>query len=143
MKVNLRRTDNISVSLLGNARFPTGSEDDLLGSGGFSARGLAILSSRHGDFSPHANVGFLYRNSTVQNNAVLGTLGFDNVITPWATLAVDLVSELQVGNSKLVVPKDVIIEAPFRRTVTPTDIPDMRDDITTRRSASSSRPRRA
>ena len=45
------------------------------------------------------------------------------------TLAADLVSDLQVGDSKLMLPGSVTYEAPFRRTLNPTNIPEMRDDI--------------
>ena len=44
-------------------------------------------------------------------------------------MAADLVSELQVGNSKLHLPSPVHYDAPFNRTVNVTDIPDTRDDI--------------
>jgi hypothetical protein len=129
LKVNLHRTDRAAFSLLADARFPTGSSDDLLGSGAFAARGLGILSARFRDFSPHVNLGYVYRRSAAQNDAVLATAGFDNVLAPWATLAADLVSELQVGRSELRLPGVVAIESPFQRTVQPTTIPDTRDDI--------------
>jgi hypothetical protein len=45
------------------------------------------------------------------------------------TLAVDLVSDLQVGDCKLVLPQTVTYEAPFRRTLNPTNIPAIRDDV--------------
>jgi hypothetical protein len=45
------------------------------------------------------------------------------------TLAADLVSELQVGASNLQLPADVHYDVPFQRTIRPTTIPDMRDDI--------------
>jgi hypothetical protein len=117
------------VALLGDARFATGSEDDLLGAGRFSARGLAVLSARAGAFSPHANVGYLYRGGDFESDAVLGTVGFDHLLAPWATLAVDLISQLQVGDSPLQVPGPVIIQAPYTRTITPSEIPDGRDDL--------------
>ena len=98
------------------------------GSGHLAARGLAILSARFAAFSPHANIGFLYRSGDLQNNAVLATVGFDHLMAPWAALAVDLVSELQVGESKLRLPGTVTYDAPFRRTVEPTNIPNERDD---------------
>ena len=44
-------------------------------------------------------------------------------------LAIELVSELQVGVSKLDVPELVIIDVPFRRLIRPALIPDTRDDI--------------
>jgi hypothetical protein len=129
VKANLRRAEPLSVAVLADVRFPTGSESDLLGSGAFAARGLAILSARFGAFSPHANVGYLHRGGAFETDAVLGTLGFDHLLAPWATLAVDLISQLQVGDSPLQVPDPVVIQAPYVRTITPTTIPDRRDDL--------------
>ena len=129
LKGNLRSTGNTSMGLLLDARFPTGSEKDLLGAGKFSGRGMAIVASRFGDFSPHLNVGYLVRGGDDANDAVLGTVGFDHRLGSGITLAADLVSELQVGDSKLELPQTVHYESPFQRTLNPTDIPDRRDDI--------------
>ena len=129
VKVNVTQSPRTNFSLLGDVRFPTGSEDDLLGSGHLAARGLGILSARFGAFTPHANIGFLFRSGDLQNNAVLATVGFDHVMAPWATMAVDLVSELQVGDSKLRLPGTVTYDLPFRRTLEPTNIPNQRDDL--------------
>ena len=129
IKVNVTRSERSNFSLLGDVRFPTGSADDLLGSGHVAARGLGILSARFGAFSPHANVGFLFRSGDTQNNAVLATVGFDHLMAPWATMAVDLVSELQVGESKLRLPGPVTYDLPFRRTIDVTNIPNERDDL--------------
>jgi hypothetical protein len=129
LKANVRRTGRALFSLMGDARFATGSEDDLLGSGTFAVRGLAIFSAQMGNFAPHFNVGYLYRRSEFQNDALLATAGFDQVIAPWAAIAVDLVSELQVGDEGLRVPDPVIIEAPFHRTIRPALIPNTRDDL--------------
>ena len=129
VKLNLRRGDPVAVGVLADVRFPTGSESDLLGSGAWAARGLAIVSARFGSFSPHANVGYLYRGGDFESDAVLGTVGFDHLLAPWATLAVDLISQLQVGDSPLQVPGPVIIQAPYTRTIIPSEIPDKRDDL--------------
>jgi hypothetical protein len=129
LKANIRQTGRALFSVLGDARFATGSEDDLLGSGTFAVRGLAIFSAQVGDFSPHVNVGYLYRRSELQNDALLATAGFDQVMAPWAAIAIDVVSELQVGSEGLRVPDPVIIEAPFRRVIRPALIPNTRDDI--------------
>ncbi|HEU4719919.1 MAG TPA: hypothetical protein VFS59_01045 [Gemmatimonadaceae bacterium] len=128
-KVNVRQTSEASVAVLFDARFPTGSEEDLLGAGKFAGRALAIIDSRFGDFSPHANVGYLHHAGDGQNDAVLATIGFDQRLRESVTLAADLVSELQVGDSKLDLPGVVTYEAPFRRTLNPTNIPTIRDDI--------------
>lgn len=129
LKVNLREAPNASFAFLVDGRFPTGSEEDLLGSGKFAGRALAIFNSHVGDFSPHVNAGYLHHAGTQQNDAVLGTVGFDDRMAENVTLAADLVTELQVGDSKLHLPAPVNYESPFRRTVIPTNIPEIRDDI--------------
>jgi hypothetical protein len=129
VKVNLRRGEPLSVGVLADVRFPTGSERNLLGSGAFAARGLAIVSAEFGSFSPHANVGYLYRGGAFESDAVLATVGFDHLLAPWATLAVDVISQLQVGDSPLQIPDPVPLESPYHRTITPTVIPDSRDDL--------------
>ncbi|HKO15424.1 MAG TPA: hypothetical protein VJU87_04240 [Gemmatimonadaceae bacterium] len=131
-KISVHQTPVSSFALLADARFATGSSDDFLGSGAFSARGLAILSGRVGAFSPHANVGYAYRarnSSQHWNDAVLATAGFDDLIAQRVTLAADLVSELQVGRSNLTLPPPVTYDLPFHRTVIPTNLPDTRDDV--------------
>jgi hypothetical protein len=128
-KVNLRETPRGGFAILLEGRFPTGSRQDLLGSGKFAGRVLAIFNSRYSDFSPHANVGYLHHAGTQQNDAVLGTIGFDDRMAERVTLAADLVTELQVGDSKLRLPPVVTYDAPFRRTLNPTNIPEIRDDL--------------
>jgi hypothetical protein len=115
--------------LLGEARFATGDAEELLGAGAFAARGLAIVSARIGDFSAHGNGGYLYRADKAANSAILGTIGFDQLISPHVTMAADVVSELQVGRSKLALPGPVQFDYPFKRTVNPTSIPTMADNI--------------
>lgn len=129
MKIALNQDQNARFALLADARFATGSVDDLLGSGEFAIRGLGIISATFGPFSPHANVGYLYRDSEIQNDAVLATVGFDHMLAPWAALAVDVASEFQVGDAKLLIPDPVVVEAPFARTFVPSNIPNIRDDI--------------
>ena len=128
-KVSIRQSARTNIAFLVDARFPTGDSDNLLGAGQFSARGLAIMSSRFGPVSAHANTGYAYRGGGQQNDAVLATAGFDELIAPHVTLAVDLVSELQVGHSKLQLPPPVLYDVPFKRTVNPTSIPDIADDL--------------
>jgi len=60
---------------------------------------------------------------------VLGTIGFDQRLADPITLALDLVTELQVGDSKLPLPRLVTYDFPFRRTLNPTNIPETRDDV--------------
>jgi hypothetical protein len=129
LKGRLHETPRTSAAVLVDARFATGSTADLLGSGAFAARGLVVLTSRMGDVSTHVNAGYAHRGGDRQSDAVLGTVGFDTRLAPMVTLAVDVLSEMQVGESALRLPQAVLYESPFRRTVVPTTIPDTRDDI--------------
>lgn len=129
LKIRLVQTDRTAFAILADGRFATGSESDLLGSGHTSVRGLGIVSARFGGFSPHANVGYVYRTGEMENDAVLATLGFDHVMADWVTLAVDVISDFQVGEPKLTVPDPVALEVPFRRTIASSNIPNRRDDI--------------
>jgi hypothetical protein len=128
-KIRVARNEQTAFAVLGDARFATGSEEDLLGSGEFAVRGLGVVSAQFGAFSPHANVGYLYRSGAMQNDAFLATLGFDHLLADWAALAIDVISEFQVGESKIATPEPVTIDVPFVRSVTTTNIPDTRDDI--------------
>ncbi len=129
LKLNMRQTPDAAFAVLLDGRFPTGSKEDLLGAGRFAGRALIIINSRMGDFSPHLNAGYLHHAGNEQNDAVLGTVGFDHRLSDVFTLAADLVTELQVGDSKLPLPGIVTYEAPFRRTLNPTNIPEIRDDV--------------
>ena len=129
LKVNVRQTENSGLALLFDGRFPTGDPADLLGAGRFAGRLLAVLSSTVGAFSPHLNTGFLYTADKSRNQVVLATAGFDQVLAKGLTLAADVAGEFQVGESKLRLPGPVTYNAPFKRTIDPTSIPDIRDDI--------------
>ena len=131
-KIGVHESQQSSLALLGEARFATGSANDLLGAGGWSARALAILSGRINAFSPHLNAGYVYHSrgaDRLWNDAVLATVGFDHLMTEHVTIAAELVSELQVGDSKLVLPPEVLFDTPFERSIRPTTIPDRRDDL--------------
>jgi len=128
-KVNLNASPHSNFSLLADARLPTGNADDFLGAGAFQFRGLAVLSGRFGPFTPHFNGGFFYRSDQSENNALLATAGFDQLMADWATLAVDVISEWQLGDNKLIIPPPVTITQPFLRTIDPTNIPNGRDNL--------------
>lgn len=128
-KIRLVQGERSGFAVLAEARFATGSEEDFLGSGDASIRGLGVISARFGAFSPHANVGYTRRTGDLRTDAVLVTGGFDHALARWATLAVDVLAELQAAESKLTVPGPVTLDVPFTRTITPTNIPNRRDDI--------------
>ena len=129
VKLNLQHGDRASLAVLADGRFPTGSEDDLLGAGQFSGRAVGILSARFGLFAPHANLGYLYRAGGDRNDAVIATVGFDHMLAPSVTLAMDVVSQLQVGDNKFLLPESIRFDQPFQRTVRTSSIPNSRDDL--------------
>ena len=129
LKVNVSQSKSFGAAILLDGRFPTGDEQNLLGSGKFSGRGLAIVSARFGTLAPHLNFGYVFRDAKLSNNSVVATAGFDNAVSGWATMAFDLLSEWQLGDSKLQIPGPVQYQAPFPHVVNPTNIPDQRDDF--------------
>ena len=129
IKFKVSESSRSGFAVLLDARFPTGASEDLLGTGHFAARALAIVSSRFGDFTPHANVGYLMRTGKTENDALLATIGFDHRMAPWATLAADLISEFQVGDNKFRLPATVHYQSPFTRTIEPSSIPEIRDNL--------------
>ena len=124
-KWNAYSTEKYGVSVMGDARLPTGSTEDLTGSGKLSLRGLVVGSAVFGSFSPHVNAGYFMRGG--YNDYLLGTLGFDQPLSDWATLAVDVISEWQVGENALELPGEVTFTYPVERHVTPTNIPNIDD----------------
>ena len=129
IKINLGQSEKLGAALLTDIRFATGNENDLLGSGFTSARAMAVGSAQFGDFAPHINLGYLARGGVSQNDAFIATLGFDNLVSSWATVAADLISEWQIGDSPVELPGDIVFIAPFARRVPSISIPNRRENI--------------
>lgn len=127
-KVNLMDDGRSQIALLGDVRLPTGDEENLLGAGELSARALGIASTRIGDFVPFANLGYRYWAGGVANDALLATVGFDQLLGPRTSFAASLISEFQVGESVHRLPDPVTVVGEFARVVRPAELPDIRDD---------------
>jgi hypothetical protein len=128
VKINLGGSDR-GIGLLTEARFPTGDENEFLGSGEYALRFLGVASARYGNFSPHLNAGYLWRSGESLTDAVLTTAGFDQLLAPWATLAVDLIGQWQANKNPLTLPPTVHFSLPNQRTANPTNIPARPDNI--------------
>jgi hypothetical protein len=128
IKFNVAQTSNFGAALLTDVRFPTGDEENLLGSGATAVRAVGILAGQFGSFSPHVNAGYLVRTDTLENDALLLTVGFDNLMSPWATAAVDLISEWQVGDNKITLPGSTQYDVPFVRIIQATPLVDRRQN---------------
>ncbi len=129
IKINLGQSRSVGAAILGDVRFPTGEESNLLGSGATTVRGLAIVAAQFSSFSPHINAGYLARTGARQNDAILATIGFDQLMTPWATLAFDLISEWQLGENKIQLPGEAVYEFPRPRRVQTTTVPEKRENV--------------
>lgn len=126
-KWSAQSSNSHGLALMMDARLPTGSEEDLTGSGHLALRGLLLASTLLGDFAPHVNLGYSLRTGARQNDAILATAGFDQPLSDWATIALDVVSEWQVGDNTLVLPGAVTYLFPVERTLTPTNVPNIKD----------------
>lgn len=102
-KLRLTATESrLGAALLADVRVPTGREEDFLGSDGWWVQGLGVLSlAPVGGFSPHLNLGGVFRTSDGERSALLGTMGFDHRTSGRLTLAAELLSQLPLGNSPL------------------------------------------
>jgi hypothetical protein len=59
-------------------------------------------------FTPHANIGYLYRSSDSLNSSVLTAVGFDALVASHFTLAGDVVGQFPVGTDKITLPKPAV-----------------------------------
>jgi hypothetical protein len=132
LKVRVAQRSRTAVALLADVRAPTGDERDFIGAADWAVRGYGVVSMQFGSFSPHLNVGYVWRGNSpagVADDAALATIGFDQAFTSWATLSADVVSELQLGGSVFQAPPPVTFTAPFVRTVRPLEVPEGRDNL--------------
>ncbi len=129
LKINLAQSNTLGIALMGEVRFATGDEADLLGSGSTAVRTLAAIAASFDRFSPHINFGYFARTGEFQSDGILLTAGFDQAVTDWATVAFDLVSEFQVGDNKIVLPEPIQFSTPFAREVQTSSFPSRRADV--------------
>ena len=126
-KFNLVQSPIGGAAFLADVRLPTGKQDDLLGTGETSVISWFITSLTLKQFTPHANIGYIYRSGENQNSGVLSAVGFDALIASPFTLAADVVGQFPVGTDKLTLPKPAVY---IDGTVVPrTNIPNGKDDI--------------
>jgi hypothetical protein len=126
LKWGMVSSPRFSMALLADVRFPTGDEANLLGAGHYSARGVLVASSHFGSFSPHVNLGYLYRDGEGVNDQVITWGGFDQLVAPWATMAVDILANWELGEP-FQVPGPVDYTQPFAHSIDRTTVPNSHD----------------
>ncbi|MEM7415107.1 MAG: hypothetical protein AAF389_06400 [Gemmatimonadota bacterium] len=129
MKINLGQSDRMGAALLAEVRLPTGDEENLLGSGNTLIRAQGIYSAQLGTFSPHLNLGFQASGNEAVNDKLLVLTAFDNLLTDWATLAVAVEAEIDVGSATFALPDPIVITTPFERVIPATNIPSQSADL--------------
>ncbi|MBT8337467.1 MAG: transporter [Gemmatimonadetes bacterium] len=128
MKVNLLQTATNAFAILGEVRLPTGDEENFLGGGETVVRAMGVFSSRQGNFTPHLNAGILFRTGDVNTQGVIFNAGFDQLLSPKATLAIDVLGNFQVGEG-FEFPTEVVYDVPAGQRVDLTNVPDVSDSI--------------
>ena len=129
VKINLGQGSTMGAALLGEFRFATGDEENLLGVGSNQIRVTALYSAQLGTFSPHLNVGYAARQGETQRDGLFIQGVFDNLVTDWATVAAGIEGEFQLGESKFVLPETIQLQAPFERQFAATNIPNKEGDL--------------
>lgn len=130
-KYNFHQGGQTAVSVLAEVRLPTGREEDFLGTGETNVRGMLIVGTTVGTFSPHLNVGFDYRASDLDLNEFELALGLEQQIGEQVTLVVDWMGEFEIGDpiDELQFPEPTEIGTDeIIKTVESTNIPNIARD---------------
>jgi hypothetical protein len=102
------------LAFLADVRFPTGDEEDLLGSGAWGVKPLVVLSWELGRFSPHLNVGYQWNGESVLGGDIAAGVkedmpdqflyagGADIGVHKHLTFVVDLIGQKVVDAPRLV-----------------------------------------
>ena len=126
-KFNLVQSPIGGAAFLADVRLPTGKQENLMGTGKASVISWFITSLTLKQFTPHADIGYVYRAGTTENSGVLSAVGFDALIAAPFTLAGDVVGQFPVGTNKVTLPKPAVF---IDGTVVPrTNIPNGSDNI--------------
>lgn len=142
-KLHAYQGQSYDIGLLAEMRIATGKEEDFLGSGDGSFKGLLIASTSSGYFSPYGNLGFEVRSGELNRDRFFVGLGFDQKLSDLFTLAVEWTGEFETGEqpAELTFPDEVPILGPVgatpstvSQTVQPTNIPSYENDHITNAS---------
>jgi len=107
------RSGPTSLAFALDVRFPTGDEEDLLGSGAWGAKPIIIFSWALGKVAPHVNLAYQWNGQSLLGgditarqegnlpNQFFFALGADVGLTPKVTLAFDLLGQRVVDSPRL------------------------------------------
>ena len=136
-KYNFLKEKPVNFAALFEYRAPTGDEKNFLGTGKSSFKAVLISSGSIHDFNPHLNLAYNYRSSDLERDAIEVYLGFDQKVSETLTLAIDVLSEFEIGSEieALKFPEPVVSERDIgsihlRQEVPVTNIPRFSNDNT-------------
>jgi len=99
-KYNFIKGEGLNFAALLDFRPPTGDEASFLGAGKSSYRGMLITSAALGDFSPHLNLSYAHQGGIQNRDGIEISVGYDQKITEWFTLAADFLGSYEISNNK-------------------------------------------
>jgi hypothetical protein len=102
LKYCFLRGSALDLGALVNVRFPTGNEEDFLGSGKMDAIFALLASKKIGDFTPHLNLGYEWRKAEFQSDRVVIRGGFDHRVLQGLTFAADFLGTVDVNKSEAI-----------------------------------------
>jgi len=102
LKYQLPLKATYNAGLLVDVRIPTGDEDNFLGTGSASARGLLLVSRKFGDFTPHVNVGYNYRGADFDSDEFEFIVGFDQKLLDGMTFALDFLGGFDLNTDEAI-----------------------------------------
>jgi len=113
VKGTVKRWEHAGFALAADIRFPTGDEEDLLGTGAFGFKPFAVMSFPYGRFSPHVNIGYQFNGDSILAgdpvNGVKSDLpdqflyvaGVDIGVHPKATVAFDFLGQRVIDSQRV------------------------------------------
>ncbi len=113
VKGTVKRWEHAGFALAADVRFPTGDEEDLLGTGAFGFKPFAVMSFPFGRFSPHVNIGYQFNgDSILAGDPVAGVksdlpdqflyiAGVDIGVHPKATVAFDFLGQRVIDSQRV------------------------------------------
>jgi hypothetical protein len=96
-KLNFYRGARGDLAALAEVRVPTGNEENFLGSGYTTVRGVLVASRAWEGFAPHLNLAYIYRDTDLDNDNVEFFLGYSQQVGSRFTFVLDFLGRFDVG----------------------------------------------
>lgn len=102
VKYSFLRGAGVNMAALLDVRFPTGEENDFLGTGETNARVSGIVSKKMGNFTPHLNLTYEKRPIDFDSDQLEIVAGFDQKIASGVTFAGEFFGAFALNNAETI-----------------------------------------